>query len=199
MQLLITDIDGVLADPTHRLEKYILNREQKDWGGFYSIEMADDKPIQEHIDLVFDIFERSDMSCVVTGRPERTISITELWLNKYCTGLVDNCSQIYVREDGDHRPADEVKCELVVDAIFTALNNKETNGGNGEDVVTIVEDSPNNLKAMEKAIHDAFKDIKVVCVLLGTGRYDQFNCCGQCTSCGSKDEPGKSGRQCSQS
>ena len=201
MQLLITDIDGVLADPTHRLEKYILNREQKDWDGFYSIEMASDAPLTSQIEVVRNLADESDFVKVVTGRPERTLDISYLWLKEYSQYAIDSRDQIYMRTDGDHRKAEEVKEELAIGAVKSVFDSlEEFNPDNGElDRVVIVEDSPKNLVAMEKAIKESYPQIEVICILLGTGRYDQFNCCEQCTSCGLKDEPGKSGHQCSQS
>lgn len=109
---IIFDIDGVLADCSHRLP--FIKNGQKDWNAFYSPEeMMKDEPIEAGIDLFRSLDARDDMALwLVTGRPERTRDATAKWLKKYDINCVSYIP-LLMRDDGDHRPAHMIKREHV--------------------------------------------------------------------------------------
>ena len=100
----IFDIDGTLADTSHR-QHHLAN---KDWESFYNA-MPGDAPIQPIIDLCNMYFNSGSYILLVTGRPESHRELTREWLNKHHV-LFD---EIRMRPTGDHRPDTEVKMELV--------------------------------------------------------------------------------------
>lgn len=107
MRCYIFDIDGTLADCGHRLHH--IQKQPKDWDAFFA-ETHNDAPIEHMIDIFLAI---EDVRCVVfvSGRPERTRTVTENWLVEH----VLTCGEpsLYMRADGDHRDDDIVKIELL--------------------------------------------------------------------------------------
>lgn len=112
--LIICDIDGVLADCTHRL-KYI-SGEEKDYESFYGISMARDTLIESGQELINRLrkehysYEEHEL-LLLTGRPERTAEITRNWL--IANGVCGHFTKMLMRKDGDFRPSPEVKVELL--------------------------------------------------------------------------------------
>jgi phosphoglycolate phosphatase-like HAD superfamily hydrolase len=103
--LAVFDIDGVLADVTHRLH-HLRARPQR-WERFFAA--ADVDPLldegaerlrkaQAEYDVVY-----------LTGRPERNRALTEDWLAEH--GLPTG--PLYMRFDHDYRPAREMKREVL--------------------------------------------------------------------------------------
>lgn len=110
----IFDIDGTLADNTHRLH-YIQN-DPKDWQGFFDA-MSEDKPIEEMCFLcnslaaLLSMMVFSQYTIVFcSGRPDSHKQQTLDWINKHI--FVGN-HQIFMRKAGDHRPDEKVKEELL--------------------------------------------------------------------------------------
>lgn len=99
------DIDGTLADLTHRLHH--IQKEPKDWNGFFE-GCADDAPIY-HIIRLAEALSFTDDIVFVSGRSDRVRQPTELWLERYGIGG----APLYMRKDGDHRPDNLVKAELL--------------------------------------------------------------------------------------
>lgn len=101
--LLLIDIDGVVADPTHRL--HFIQRETPDWDAFF--EACDgDLPIMS---MVVFLNKLQHFRLVhVTGRPERIRLKTQQWFDRYDVPWDD----LLMRADGDHRPDHIVKAEL---------------------------------------------------------------------------------------
>ena len=98
----IVDIDGTVADVTHRL--HFIQRAPKDWEAFFSA-CKDDKPI-EHMRLLLRAIQTrykhepsSPEIVYVTGRPESTKEDTLDWLCRHDFPI----APIFMREDGDHR------------------------------------------------------------------------------------------------
>ncbi len=105
---IICDIDGTIADCTHRL-KHIMGPGKKDWGAFFDLEeMAKDEPIMEVLKIVNFYNGIPPFIQFVTARPERTRGVTMEWLNKYCPAY----DRLYMRADGDTRPDTEVKKDI---------------------------------------------------------------------------------------
>lgn len=136
----IFDIDGVLADIEHRL-KYVRNN---DYEKFYSDEeMIKDGGIRSGLDLLRNLkMARRGKTGIVfaTGRPERTRRITEAWLHNNSLAA----SNLYMRNDGDYRPSDIVKAELVSKII------KDLKIDTNSNCVLFIDDDPKNVIAIEK-------------------------------------------------
>jgi hypothetical protein len=113
--LIICDIDGVVADCGHRLH-FIANadgsyKEDKDWRAFDKLAHLD-KPIQEICDLINTLYFHDFAEIVfVTGRADRDNNrkVTEKWL-RYYTGITS--PDILMRPKGDVRSDHIVKAEL---------------------------------------------------------------------------------------
>ena len=76
----IFDLDGTLADASHRL--HFIEKEQKDWDGFFAA-CGDDEPIWPMIRVLKALDEAGVIVNVWTGRSEITRAVTESWLRRY--------------------------------------------------------------------------------------------------------------------
>ncbi len=139
-KLVVCDIDGVLADISHRLP-YL---EEKNYEAFYGMaNMIQDEPLYSGISL----FRKLTYAIpgyeiiLMTGRPERTRKITEMWLRYHDISF----GKLYMRKDGDYRPSPEVKVELMHKAVENATAHDMSYGG------YFIDDDPENVKAVEKA------------------------------------------------
>lgn len=111
----VFDIDGTLADNSHRL--HYIQGEKKDWDSFYAAS-SEDKPIEAVTELARFLDNGgpllnldSDYAVVFcTGRPESTRRATGSWLSLYCQIFP---MAMYMRKDGDHRPDYVVKEEMI--------------------------------------------------------------------------------------
>lgn len=102
----ICDIDGTLADLTHRLS--YIQQEPKDWNGFFE-RVFEDTPREEIIQQLTDEWAKNKRLIMVSGRPERTRKWTEKWLrDKYIPFHV-----LFMRQDGDRRPDNLVKQDIL--------------------------------------------------------------------------------------
>jgi phosphoglycolate phosphatase-like HAD superfamily hydrolase len=102
----IFDIDGTLADCSHRLHH--IQSTPKDWDGFFS-ECHADAPIHHIIELARHL-KLSGMEIIyVSGRSDQCREQTELWLNANKLQF----GPVYMRTEGDHRDDDTIKVELL--------------------------------------------------------------------------------------
>ncbi|MCH9816384.1 MAG: hypothetical protein K0U64_08020 [Actinomycetia bacterium] len=99
------DIDGVLADPTHRL--HFLAGRRKNWRGFFS-GCGDDAPLPIGIALVKELQAEGLGIVYVSGRPERLRATTLEWFARH--GLPTAPMQL--RPMGDFQPAPEWKLQV---------------------------------------------------------------------------------------
>jgi phosphoglycolate phosphatase-like HAD superfamily hydrolase len=107
MRTILFDIDGVLADCTHRL--HFIQNGKKDWDAFFDA-CVDDAPIEANIRFLWAMQEYFRV-IFITGRPERIRKATMDWFNKH--GILFRANDfIIMRRDGDYRPDFEVKREL---------------------------------------------------------------------------------------
>jgi hypothetical protein len=104
-RIVIVDMDGTLADVSHRL--HYLNGPTKNWSSFFAF-MDDDPPSTVIVDWVKNLPPDYEV-VIVTGRPEKFRANTESWLRKYDIPY----SRIIMRRSGDHRPDYVVKKELL--------------------------------------------------------------------------------------
>ncbi|MBW0104846.1 hypothetical protein [Pseudonocardia sp. KRD291] len=99
----VFDIDGVLADVTHRLHFLDVHR----WERFFAA--ADVDPLlDEGADRLREAQADHDV-VYLTGRPERNRRLTVRWLASHDLPT----SPLYMRSDDDHRPARYVKREVL--------------------------------------------------------------------------------------
>ncbi len=105
--LIIFDIDGTLADLTHRL--HFIEKKPKDWRGFHNA-CGSDKPIKSIVDL-YRTLKKDFEIYFFTGRPERTRMMTYCWIIHNCLEENDPCltfpaifaNKIIMRKDEDKR------------------------------------------------------------------------------------------------
>ena len=75
----IFDLDGTLADISHRL--HFIQQEKKDWDSFFDA-CKDDKPIIQTIDVARALYEAGFVIEIWSGRSMRVRRETEDWLKR---------------------------------------------------------------------------------------------------------------------
>lgn len=106
MKCYIFDIDGTLADCSHRLHH--IQKQPKDWTSFFA-DCHTDAPIMHIIELAQTLRLASAKQIVfVSGRSDECRPATELWLREH--GL---SGALYMRKAGDYRDDDIIKLELL--------------------------------------------------------------------------------------
>lgn len=103
--LAVLDIDGVLADVTHRL--WHLSEVPKAWEAFFAA-ASDDPLLQPGYRLAHELAADHVMH-YLTGRPERSRALTRGWLVEHALPG----GRLIMRPDGDHRPARVFKREVL--------------------------------------------------------------------------------------
>jgi hypothetical protein len=101
----VFDIDGVLADATHR-QHHVAQR-PKDWDAFFSA--VGDDPVLEHGRRRLLALAETHEIVLLSGRPERCRADTVAWLERHGIAV----TRLVLRPDSDHRPAAQLKAELV--------------------------------------------------------------------------------------
>jgi phosphoglycolate phosphatase-like HAD superfamily hydrolase len=102
----IFDIDGTLADLTHRL--HFIQSNPKDWDGFFAA-CENDLPIPEVVLTLALLYKAGAGILLISGRSETIRDKTQSWLIKH--GIPFN--GLYMRRAGDHREDNIVKAELL--------------------------------------------------------------------------------------
>lgn len=148
----IFDIDGTLADLSHRL--HFIEGKNKDWDSFYA-NCSNDSIIPSNV-MTFLLLRKAlsnDNFLFVTGRPERTREATEIWLGRNCfLGEYLPTDTLYMRKDGDNRPDTEIKKEIYENFIKPNYN-----------VVAVFEDRDSVVKM--------WRDLGVTCYQVTEGKY----------------------------
>ena len=127
MKYIAFDIDGVLADCSHRL--HYIQGDDKDYDKFYSDEEILKDKVLKNGKTLFNAIERSisedcrneyyydktgEFSKVrivfITGRNESCYTATEKWL---WDNIINTAVSIYMRPENYYRPAHEVKKDLI--------------------------------------------------------------------------------------
>jgi len=101
----IFDVDGTLADCSHRL--HFVQRPKKDWERFFAA-CAEDLPRQQIVRLAQEL-AKNNAILIASGRPERLRKVTEAWLVQYDVPY----EKIYLRGDADRRADGTVKSEML--------------------------------------------------------------------------------------
>lgn len=119
MKYIVFDIDGVLADCSHRL--HYIQGKNKDYDKFYSDEeIMKDKPIP-YIRDIMGVYDGLNEYCggeprvrciLISGRNEKCRQATIKWLKEKCHTFVDE-DELFLRPENDYRPAHEVKKDLI--------------------------------------------------------------------------------------
>ena len=159
-RIYVFDIDGTVADCTHRLsliDKRIHPKaKDRDYNRFFE-ELNNDAPIEYMVDLCRTLIsadlESGNFGSVVflTGRPERTRKATVNWLNEngLAVGIAmtsskrDNISNLIMRSDDDNRPSEICKKDLICEYFLRSELDK----------ALFFEDAPDNIKMMREELN----------------------------------------------
>jgi phosphoglycolate phosphatase-like HAD superfamily hydrolase len=107
MKAYLFDIDGTLADCSHRLHH--IQSTPKDWDSFFAGCDAD-SPIQHIIEVARTLGTVAGRSVVyVSGRSDQCREQTAEWLFRHHLPA----GPLYMRKAGDHRADDVIKLELL--------------------------------------------------------------------------------------
>lgn len=115
--LIICDLDGTLADCSHR--RHHVENKPKNWDAFYA-GVEEDKHVSPVRILLENLLEGTPDGlnkfniAFVTGRPERCRADTARWLLYECD-LAHYQYALYMRKDGDFR-ADYIVKQEILDA-----------------------------------------------------------------------------------
>jgi phosphoglycolate phosphatase-like HAD superfamily hydrolase len=109
--LVVFDIDGTLADCRHRLH-YVRTR-PKNWAAF-DAGIPHDILIPSTAAVFHQMVDAGHAVILATGRNEATRLSTENWL---ANNRLRGYQKIYMRVDGDYRPDDVVKGEMLTQII----------------------------------------------------------------------------------
>lgn len=131
----IFDIDGTLADATHRLH-HILGKDKKDWEA-WDAETHLDTPIIPIIMILNSLWSCGYEIMLLTGRNERVRDQTEKWLIEHNIRY----HHLIMRPHGDHRDDTIVKLEQ----LYTFLEENDV------DIQTIFEDRRRLVVAFREA------------------------------------------------
>lgn len=123
------DVDGVLADVTHRLH-HLRARPQR-WERFFAA--ADRDPLLDEGAKRLRVALDEHEVVYLTGRPERNRRLTERWLARHALPT----GPLLMRRDDDHRPARWMKRE----ALRRLARSRE--------VVSVIDDDPAVFEVLE--------------------------------------------------
>lgn len=99
----IFDLDGTLADISHRLHH--IQQDKPNWDAFFAA-CTEDEPINEIITILKNL-TGNHLIHIVTGRNEDVREETEAWLTKHRIHV----DGLHMRKSGDRRPDIVVKYE----------------------------------------------------------------------------------------
>lgn len=105
MNCYIFDLDGTLADASHRFHH--IAQQPKDWRSYFAA-CGDDAPIP-HIILLAKQLAATMKIVYVSGRSDECRELTAEWMARFALPF----GPLYMRRAGDHRPDDIVKVEML--------------------------------------------------------------------------------------
>lgn len=145
--IVFCDIDGVLADCTHRLH-YALK--EKDYDKYYDDnEVIQDGLIYSGYELI-ELFRHAGAEVhFVSSRNERCRASTMKWL---CEKASMKKGIVAMRDENDFRPSPIVKVELIKE-LYDALAKRDIGTFTTQDIHSayFIDDDPENVKAVCKA------------------------------------------------
>lgn len=112
-QIVVVDIDGTLADISHR--QHYIKGKRKRWQKFFQA-MDKDLPVPA-VAAKVRMLSQDHTIILVSSRPNDYRKLTEEWLNKHKIPY----QQLFMREPGDFRDDEVVKQEI----LNTSLNKGE--------------------------------------------------------------------------
>jgi FMN phosphatase YigB (HAD superfamily) len=112
----IFDIDGTLADISHRL--HFIKQDPKDWKAFYSA-CPEDKPIGEIVEIARALQVIHSIA-LITGRSLEIARETGQWVNDQGVYF----SELLMRKQRDYRQDYVVKEELLAELILKNPSNR---------------------------------------------------------------------------
>lgn len=105
--VVIFDLDGTLSDTKWR--RHHVEGDKPDWHAFFEA-MGDDKVNEAVVTLYRTLWESHKFQMyIVSGRPAVYQKVTELWL----TFNDIEFHRLYMRPEGEQRPDDQVKEEML--------------------------------------------------------------------------------------
>lgn len=105
----VFDIDGTLADPTHR--RQFVRTHPRNWPAFNAGIPFDDK--HEHVIFILNVLAVAGHRIIIaTARQEHQRQDTEKWLHEVA-GIGDRWHKMYMRADNDYRDDSIVKREIL--------------------------------------------------------------------------------------
>ena len=136
-QCYVFDLDGTLADDSHR--QHFLTGDVKKWQSYYE-GMGKDILFRN----VYKVCSRlSSHIIILTGRPEEYRTLTERWLAHNCDNYYD---MLIMRPTGNHEPSGPLKVKQ--------LQELEASG---YEIMGIFEDRPEVADAMVEAGYTVFQ------------------------------------------
>ena len=106
--LYVFDLDGTLADQTHR--RPYLDRPKPDWDGYFDA-CPLDAPIAPVVATYRALWQSGAELWIFSGRSERVRPQTEEWLRRHVQRVPSH--HLMMRAVGDYRPDDVVKAEML--------------------------------------------------------------------------------------
>jgi hypothetical protein len=116
----IFDLDGTLADCSHRL--HFIQSKPKNWKAFFA-GMEHDAPIKDTITVAQSLYGSFNDLIFCTGRPMSYCKVTRNWLIQHVGDWTEDCP-LYMRAKGDGRPDYEVKLDLFNEMHVNGLDPK---------------------------------------------------------------------------
>jgi uncharacterized HAD superfamily protein len=112
MKAIIVDIDGTLADITHRAHFVNNANGKKDWGSFNRTAHRD--ALKTDVAKAVDLYYAAGIPVIlVTGRFQAMSDATTKWLHKHNVRY----SALFMRPDGDYRSDHIIKEEIYLQQI----------------------------------------------------------------------------------
>jgi hypothetical protein len=102
------DIDGTLADCTHRRHYVEGAPGSRNWKAFYDA-CGEDPPLPVAVEVLRALVAAGHEIALFTGRPERVRRVTETWLAIQLIPALP----LYMRKDGDSRKDHVIKPEFL--------------------------------------------------------------------------------------
>lgn len=108
--LILFDIDGTLANNTHR--QHFIASNPKQWDAFFGA-LVHDVPMLPQISLLHALSACGYTPCFITGRPERYRDDTVAWLATH--GM--RRGRLYMRQNSDYASSPDFKQRVITHEI----------------------------------------------------------------------------------
>lgn len=109
IKCVIVDIDGTLADPTHR--RHFVEKSPKDWDNFLREDLVERDTLIEPVANLVHMLHEHYQVIYVTGRNTKHMELTIRWLRANRMWLYP--FKLFCRADNDKRSDDVVKREIL--------------------------------------------------------------------------------------